>query len=249
MINGQPVSELNESGYGLLGAASGCLISAWTLMGTWIGLADRPWLLTDRSRRFAAKLAMAAPFVASVLVIVSTVWLRRDTSNTRLVTHLILTSMIALTGPMITWQWTRRRIHRGATRPRHSQSIRQILGIVLTIALAIGAIRMSQRWLGITVASTAFIVSISLNWVLMLSMLLGKRPWYALLLIGLLIAEWITFSTLVDLQTQKSNQELVFLGAMLHCSFGFSLLFVLQMRSRGYRWLDEKKTAEQETTV
>lgn len=248
MINGQSLSGLNESGYALLGAATGCLISAWTLMGTWIGLAARPWLLADGSHRFATHLAMAAPGLVTALVLISAVWLRHDTSTRLLITHLVLTATISLIGPLIVWQWTRRRIHRGETRSRHPQSIRQILGVVLTIALAIGAIRMSQRWLGITVAETAVIMPIAFNWVLMLGVLLGKRPWFVLLLIGFLIAEWITISTMVELQTQKDDRELTFIGAMLHCSFGFSLLFLIQMRASGYRWLHDKMQAQPKTT-
>lgn len=242
MVGNHSLNRLDEWGYALLGAATGCLVATWTLTGTWISLADRPRCQTagfhHSTKQLAKQLTMAAPCLATALALISVVWLRQNTASKLLITQPLLTSVIAFVGPLIVWQWTHRRIHRDGIHPRHSQSIRQILGIVLTMALAIGTIRTSQRWFGINEVTTAIIVSISFNWVLMLGVLLGKRPWVLLPLIGLVFAQWIAVSTMFDLQTQKNGDELTFLAAMLFCSFGFSLLFLLQIRASGYRWLD-----------
>lgn len=235
-------NRLDESGNLLLGAASGCLSSTWVFAGTWIGLSGRPKFGSVQTTSLSQRCLSTIPWIVNFVVLIAGTWYDRSAETQNILMQLFLATAIAITGPIILWQWTRQRIHLGQALPHQSQSIRQILGIVLTLALAIGALRMGQRGFGVNSAATGLIVSISLNWGLMSVAMLGKRGWIALLVLVLLIPEWITVSSLVDLRERSADEQISYFGGMLMSSCIFSFLFLAQIRADGYRWLTLNRT-------
>ncbi len=232
LLNGRPPESLTVEGSAILGLAMGGLTAAWIAIGTWVALIHLPDAELGQRQRLAPRMFV----LVTCLIMAICLAIAMRQSPTLFVQILVMVA-IGIMGPLIVWHWTHRRIHHGDPHEANRRSIRQLLGVTFTAALAIAALNLSYRWTGMTLALAVLMVFSAVMWTWMTITMLS-RWWGAILLtIPLLIAEWFTVASLIDLR-DRTAEALVrqHAGCMLGFYF-FALLFLMMMRSSGHRWL------------
>ena len=232
LLNGQPPESLTIEGSAVLGLAIGGLAAAWIATGTWVALIHLPHAELGQRQRLAPRMVV----VVVCLIMAGCLAFAMRQSLTLFVQLLVMVA-IGIAGPLIVWHWTHRRIHQGDPFEANRRSIRQLLGVTFTAALAIAALNLSYRWTGMTLALAVLMVWSAVMWTWMTVTMLS-RWWGAILLtIPLLIAEWFTVASLIDLRGRTAE---VLVRQYAGCMLGFycfALLFLMLMRSSGHQWL------------
>ncbi|EMI55234.1 hypothetical protein [Rhodopirellula sallentina] len=221
----------------MLGITIGGLCATWTLAGTWAALIHLPWQrsFTDRvgahRQQMQPRLIVIAAWLCNLVLLV--VLVRHEPA---LALQALCITGISVVGPMIAWQWSHQRIHRSELQPPERRSIRQILGIAFTVAVAIASFQLAERGLGRSISTTTLILTIAISWLLMLIVLLGR--WWGVILFILPsgFAVRLAVVSLVDLRARDSEAQILRASGILIGFYFFATLLLFLMRSSGHRW-------------
>jgi hypothetical protein len=232
LLNGQPPESLTVQASAVLGMAMGGLAASWITTGTWVALIHLPDTERGHGQRLAPRM-----FVVVVWLIMAGCLAIVVRQSLTLLIHMLVMVAIGITGPLIVWHWTHRRIHHGDPFEAKRRSIRQLLGVTFTVALAIAALNLSYRWTGMTLAFAVLMVWSAVMWTWMTVTMLS-RWWGAILLtIPLLIAEWFTVASLIDLRDRTAEALVRQHAGYMLGFYCVAILFLMMMRSSGHRWL------------
>lgn len=225
-----------------LGFALGGIVATWLMTGTWVMLIHLPVSTglahpeRTAQQQWRPRVAVLSAWIANVVLFA--IFAKREPA---IVAQVLLMVAIGIMGPLIAWQWTHQRIHREQVSPRPRRSIRDLLGIAITIAVGSAALRMGDRWFGLTSSATVLAISIAILWIVMLAIMLSR--WWALIFITipLVAAQWMSVALMVDLRNQGAEAELQQLFGTICGFYLFALLFLLLMRSSGHRWFSQQR--------
>ncbi len=237
VLNGQTSRSLPEESQSVLGMAMGGLCAAWIALGSWVALIHLPKRNDLQERDVVApqqtqpRVAVVIAWSVNLILLVALIW-----QDTDLIAQLLAIVGLGITGPLIAYQWSHRRIHRGEPQTTERQSIRQILGIAFTIAVAIASLKLYERYLGLTASASVLLVCIAISWLAMLIIILGR--WWALIFIlipiGFVFRMFVL--SLIELRSRDSEAQILRASGILFGFYFFSLIFLLLMRSSGHRW-------------
>lgn len=229
----------NENTMIALSAAIGVLVSAWNAMLTWVFVADLPNKEDPQQQRMAPRICCGITLAINIAVLMF--FCRAVAIVLFQIGSFVL---VANAGPLVVWQWTKRRISRAPTIISSQTSIWQLMIVTSISATAFAGASMCFK----EVTSVAFMASVLFSavvWLGLLVLLLGNCWWlYPLLLIFQFFCIYVVI-LLIDQSNIQAVRETSGLGTMMTVSFIFSTLFVLLMRSSGHRWLIIKKRAVQ----
>lgn len=247
LLAGSPAGNVVDGTQIVLGLAMGALAAVWISSGTWVGLIHLPVKTNDsltaatvtqqppgsgpEHQRIGPRIAVAAMLLADMAILAYGI--RQDLA---VVALLIVIAMIGVCGPLLIWQYTRQRIYRQSRSKTGQQSIRQILGLVFTIALASAALRLAERWFGLSGAMFALILSIGSTWTMMVWIMLGRWWWLVLTLLPVVAVQWLLVTALIDTSDPASEALIRRAGGVMVGHHLFAVLFLSLMRSSGHRW-------------
>lgn len=235
------LANMPDEAHVTLGFALGGMVATWVTMGTWVVLIHLPVQTgpADPERaeqqQWLPRLAVLLVWIANVVMFA--IFARQESG---IVAQVLLMVAVGIMGPLIAWQWTHQWIHREQVPPRPRRSIRDLLGIAVTIAIGSAALRMGDRWFGLTSSVTVLAISIAILWIVMLPIMLSR--WWGLIFvtIPLVAAQWMTVAMMVDIRSLGAESELRRLLGITCGFYLFALLFLLLMRSSGHRWLGQR---------
>ncbi|WP_250930790.1 hypothetical protein [Aporhodopirellula aestuarii] len=240
ILNGQTSRGLPDETQLTLGLALGGLCAAWITIGSWVALIHLPRRDDLQTRSDTAKqqmrprIAVVLAWFANLVLFIALIPQEFD-----IIAQLLAIVGLGITGPMIAWQWSHRRIHRGEPQTAGRQSIRQILGIAFTIAVAMASLKLYERCLGLSASATTLLVSVAISWLLMLRIMLGR--WWAFIFAVLPTGFFfrMVVLSLIDLRSRDSEAQILRSTGILVGFYFFALIFLLLMRSSGHRWFGE----------
>ena len=242
-----PSGDLPEDSQLIFGLAMGALSAVWITTGTWITLIQLPRRSTAGSSNSFIDDDIP-PQLRRPRTTVSLVWIGNAAlfcvlakHDPTMIAQLLSTVMMGVTGPLIVWQWTRRRIHRGELRPLGRRSIREILTLTLIVAVAIATMRFCERKFEFSSSVTAMIISIALVWGVASMTMLGRWWGLAVITIPLVAVQWVTVLSLIELRGRGSEARVQQSIGVIVGFYLFALLFLALMRSSGHRWFDSQR--------
>jgi len=258
-LAGSPARDVPDATQTALGVAMGGLAAVWVASGTWVGLIHLPChedhssagqdttaktetgTSEDSNTEIAERQRIGSRITVVVLLLINLAVLgygiRQDPS---LVAQLLVIVMVGVTGPLLAWQYTRRRIYRRSVSDSGRQSIRQILGMVFTIALASAALRFADRGFGLSSSMIVLILSMAAIWTVMLWIMLGRWWWLIFLTLPMFAAQWLTVASLLDTRNPDAESQILRFGGLIIGFYFFAFLFLALMRSSGHGWLGKR---------
>ncbi len=242
ILHGVKSADLSDDIAVFLAIAMGAVSAAWLMVGTWTVLIDMPHFEPTLSaqgvisQRVWPRIGMLLLWLANVGTLAFFV---RHDSNA--LGKVLIVASVAIIRPIILWQWTQQRIHRGVILVKQKRSIRQILGLTFTVALMIAILNLSGVLFDSSTAYTTMVVSNAFLWALMLWIMLGRWWWLIIVTIPIILAQGIAVSSLIAAGRDADSQA-VQLGGF-SCSFYLlSLLLLTVLRSSGHQWLKRYQT-------
>ncbi|MEM6468895.1 MAG: hypothetical protein AAF802_04950 [Planctomycetota bacterium] len=226
----------------LLGLSMGCLIVTWAATGSWLVLIDVPAVgfrpdaeATDTTTTTPPQQVMPRIVVALFLFFNVALFAFGDIPRT-IVGETAGTAFAAVIGATLVWQWTRRRISRSMNHWASRRSIRQLMGLSVTIAILLAILGPSVRWANLKSASVGMMVAVSLTWVISMAVLLSSRWWMAFGLPMLVLLSAIAVSFLIDGDGRDIDADIQRMSGILCGSYLFGVLLLLLMKSSRHRW-------------
>lgn len=237
ILHGVESADLSDDIAVFLAIAMGAVSAAWLMVGTWTVLIDMPQFEPTlsasvvTSQRVWPRIGMLLLWLANVGTLAFFV---RHDSNA--MGKVLIVASVGIMGPIILWQWTQQRIHRGVVLIKQKRSIRQILGLTFTVAVMIAILNLSRVLFDSSSAFATLVVSNALLWALMLWIMLGRWWWMIIVTVPIILAQGIAVSSLIAAGRDADSQA-VQLGGF-SCSFYLlSLLLLTVLRSGGHRWM------------
>lgn len=245
MLGGTTSDQLSDDANELLGLALGGMFAAWSMLSTWSVMIDLPSGHRKRQNSVSGRhpqqsqprICMAVLGMMNVAVLV--IFLRRefDLQDSGVGGIAILLAALSILVPLIVWQWTYRRIHRGAVEVKNQRSIRQILGLTAVMAVLIAVLQLGDQALGVSFAFSATAIFSSVLWILMMLTILGRRWWMIFVSIPAFAAQIILISFLVDSQSTNIEAEIMRLNGLVIGFYGCAFLLLVLARSSRHRWV------------
>lgn len=232
LVNTGPLERLSDEGHFVLGFALAGLSSIWVTGGSWAILIHLPSPVDTTQQRVGPR------FAVLLIGMIEFAWLGVILiDNALLLAQATLLFLLAITGPIVGWQWTRRRIHRVEMIATNRRNIRQMMGVTFTIAVIAAVLNLYSQRIGISNAAAIVIVSNAFVWIYALAVLLSRWWGFVLLTFPMLFAQWISISSLVDLTGQADERQIHQLLGWIIGFHSFTLLLLTLMRSSHHRWL------------
>ncbi|TWT92240.1 hypothetical protein [Neorhodopirellula pilleata] len=233
------LDDLTDDSRFVLGFAMGGLAVTWTAAATWAALIHLPSASDPTRQRVRSRIAVA---VIGIVEIVYLGWMSRPYSS--LFVEAVLSTMVATAGPILVWQWTRRRIHRTEQVVSHRRKIRHLMEMTFIIAIIAAVLNWGCRWPEISTTKLVVIVSNAFVWTFVLSVILGRWWPSAVLAIPILISQLVVSASLVESMGQAGDGQIEQnAGTILGFHF-FTFLLLILMRSSNHRWIGSEKKYE-----
>lgn len=238
LVKGTTSQTLSDDNPFFCGMVVGGLCAAWTLAGTWIALMHLtpPFAVPDADgvmpQLMLPRLGPLLVLLANMVVVAS--MLRHDRP---LISLIMLAVGTSIAGPVLVWQWTGRRIHRSVFSAANKRSIRQTLGLATTVAIVIGALKFSHRWLGLSSLDLAMAISLATLWTMLLMVKLCRSWWLIFLTIPVAMLQWIAMTLYMDDVSREGEMQVMRFAGMLLGFYGFAWLLLTVARSSGHRWI------------
>ena len=240
-LGGESEASLPDYAHLVLGLAMGGTVATWTLIGTWCVLIHLPQkprsddsaeMLQERlgPRMVVLVVILAQCGMLSVLI--------RNASS--IFAQIVLAAVLGIAGSVLVFQWTRQRVHRGMEQPKNRRSIRQMLGVATTIAIALATVKTCASLFGISTHAQIVVALIAFLWLMML--LLGLGAWAPWILMSLPVVgmQWVVISATVDMESRSVEGQLLRSTGVLFGFYLIAFLLIVLMRSSGHRWVGGK---------
>lgn len=245
LVGSTTSDQLSDEANRLLGLALGGMFAAWSMLCTWSVMIDLPsWdgkhqgsIEAVRGQPIRSRVGMVLIWITNVAVLAFLLRRERELQDSGVFGINFLLAALSVLVPLIVWQWTYRRIHRGIVEEKNRRSIRQILGLTAVMAVLIAALQFGDQAMGVSFAFSATTVISSLLWILMLFTILGRRWWMLFVSIPAVAAQAISISFLVDSQSVNIEAEIMRSSGFVFGFYCCGVLLLALARSSGHRWM------------
>lgn len=249
-LSGPTSDQLSDDANRILGLALGGLFAAWTTLGTWSVMIDLPsWRGVEKApvvgqpndaaiqQQLQPRVTMTLVWLVQVGMLTFLIRGSTELQNSGVFGFIVLFAALSFLVPLIVWQWTYRRIHRGIVKGKNRRSIRQILGLTAVMAFGIATLQLSHQALEVPFALIAMALISSVLWIVMLATMLGTRWWMIFISFPLVVAQLISISFLVDSQSINIEAEIMRSSGFVVGFYLCALLLLALARSSSHRWV------------
>lgn len=237
-------ANLSGDGQFLLASSLGGLAATWTVIATWLSLIHVPARAHSRRHVRRFQFGMTCFLLINAIGIAIT-----QRSMPSITTQLMLMASVSSLGPFLIWQWFRRPIHRGLTPPTGQRSIRQILGMAITIAFANVLFKIASVWMDLSQAMVTLVLSIAVGWTLLLLAMLGRQWAWIFGLIPLCIGQPFAVLLVMGMESNDADEQAMTVAGTFFGFYLFAMLYLVLLRSSGHNWFRSTCIAEQSTTA
>jgi hypothetical protein len=219
-----------------MGMALGLLSAAWTGWGVWAFVIDHTYRPYTKLGRLWIHGGVALLWIANLSCLLF--FAGQSVPNLGLA---ITLSAVSFAGALLIRVLMKRQISREWIGGNLQTSISQLFVLTTIIAVLLAIINFIFRYFNLLTELTVIVMLHSAIWVFCVVFLLGRRWWAYSLCVFLQVVLMIGMTGYIensirDLTFQTQLQS----NGMLASAFGLSTLFILLLRSSGYRWFMPK---------